>query len=81
MTILEETDVLSSLNPSIQNDSDQWPEFVLKNVKVISPETNKPASLLVAHGEYPLRVEGSLEEVDPEDLGIGRYTKLTLFEL
>ena len=65
--VLLEGDVLAPLDASIRGNTDQWPEFSLANVRVVSQETGQPVSLLAAHGGFRVRVEGVLEEVDEEN--------------
>ena len=65
--VLLEGDVLTPLDASIREDTDQWPEFSLANVRIVSQETEEPVSLLAAHGGFRVRVEGVLEEIDEEN--------------
>jgi len=55
-----ETDVLKPVDPSI-TDSDKWEIFVLSNAQVVYESNGKPASLLAAYADTPLRVEGRLQ--------------------
>ena len=64
--MLSEGDFLKPLDPAIQEDTDAWPEFVLKDVNIISQEIKEPVSLLAAHGDFLVRVEGVLEEIDSD---------------
>lgn len=68
---LHEGLVLEPLESSVRDDSTQWPEFSLKNIKVLSEATGGFVSLLTAHQGFPIRVEGILEEVDPAHLALG----------
>ena len=70
--MFSEGDFLKPLDPAIRVDTDAWPEFVLKNVKVVSQKTGEPANLLAAHGRFLVRVEGVLEEVDNEIAHLSR---------
>ena len=70
--MFSEGDFLKPLDPAIQEDSDAWPEFVLKNVKVVSQKTGEPANLLAAHGKFLVRVEGVLEKIDDEHAHLSR---------
>ncbi|MCJ1403731.1 hypothetical protein MMC11_006954 [Xylographa trunciseda] len=65
--VLHEGDVLLPLDASIRGDTDQWPEFALNNVKILSQQTREPVSLLGAHARSPMVVEGVLEEIDEEN--------------
>lgn len=67
-----ETDVLEALDPAILKDTEQWPQFTLKNVKVFSQITGKSISLLAAHELNSLRVEGMLDEVDRDYSDLGK---------
>lgn len=55
-----ELDVLIPANPAI--DSEDY--FVLSNAHVVYESNGKPASLLSAYADVPLRVEGRLEAPD-----------------
>lgn len=68
---LREGLVLKPLEPNAHEDSTHWPEFSLKDVKVLSEATEGCVSLLAAHQDFPIRVEGILEEVDPAHLELG----------
>ncbi|KAL9123356.1 MAG: hypothetical protein Q9187_000083 [Circinaria calcarea] len=67
---LQEGLVLEPLERSICDDSTQWPEFSLKNVRVLSEATGGFVSLLAAHQAFSVRVEGILEEIDPAYLAL-----------
>ena len=67
-----EGDFLKPLDSAVREDTDAWPEFVLKNVKVVSQKTGEPANLLAAHGKFLVRVEGVLEEIDNETAHLSR---------
>ncbi|KAF2126558.1 hypothetical protein P153DRAFT_399328 [Dothidotthia symphoricarpi CBS 119687] len=58
--LVPEADVLLPLDPSI-TDSDLWEIFVLRDAHVVYESNGKPASLLAAYADTPLRVEGRLE--------------------
>lgn len=75
--------VLKPLECNISKDSSQWPEFILKNVNILSEATGGLVSLLAAHQDFPIRVEGILEEVDPAHLALGTMQSFvpTLFLL
>lgn len=74
LAILEEN-VIQPLGPSAKDDQSQWPEFTLKNVKVTSP-TGTLVSLLSAHDNAPLRVEGTLDTVDRDYAHLGTIPML-----
>lgn len=57
---ISEADVLKPVDPSI-TDSDDWEIFVLSDAQVVYEGNGKPASLLAAYADTPLRVEGRLE--------------------
>ncbi|MCJ1376958.1 hypothetical protein MMC17_000048 [Xylographa soralifera] len=65
--VLHEGEVLLPLDASIKGDTDQWPEFALNNVKIVSQQTREPVSLLSAHARSLVVVEGVLEDVDEEN--------------
>ncbi|MCJ1431310.1 hypothetical protein MMC27_000661 [Xylographa pallens] len=65
--VLHEGEVLLPLDASIRGDTDQWPEFALNNVKIVSQQTREPVSLLSAHARSLVVVEGVLEDVDEEN--------------
>jgi hypothetical protein len=55
-----EGDVLKPVDPSI-TDSNEWEIFVLSNAHVVYESNGKPANLLTAYADTPLRVRGRLE--------------------
>lgn len=57
---IPESDILKPVDSSITN-SDDWEIFVLSNVQVFYESNGKPANLLVAYADTPLKVEGRLE--------------------
>jgi len=59
---LQELDILKRLEPSIKNDSDRWPEFVLEDCEVTSQDTGQPTSLLLARTGAKLRLQGVLSD-------------------
>lgn len=63
MAILEE-DVLEAKDPKIK-DSDNWPSYTLKRVKVLSQKTGDPVSLFAANIDNPVQVFGILEPLNP----------------
>ena len=70
--LIPEVKVLCPKDSAIQGDSDSWPEFGLTKVKITSKETGDLVSLLAAHKNYPVKVEGVLDEVDRDQLHLGR---------
>jgi len=67
-----EGDVLKPVDSSI-TDSDEWEIFVLSNAQVVYESNGKPASLLSAYTDTPLRVRGRLE---PPGRGQVKYRTL-----
>ncbi|KAF1847061.1 uncharacterized protein K460DRAFT_402425 [Cucurbitaria berberidis CBS 394.84] len=57
---ISEADVLKPVEPSI-TDSDDWEIFVLSDAHVVYESNGKPASLLSAYADTPLKVVGRLE--------------------
>lgn len=55
-----ELDVLKPIDPSI-TDPDDYEIFALSNAQVVYASNGRPASLLAAYADIPLRVEGRLE--------------------
>lgn len=55
-----EADILKAVDPSI-TDSDDWDIFILSEARISYESNGKPANLLVAYADTPLRVEGRLE--------------------
>ena len=56
--------MLAPRDPSTHTNSDEWPEFELKNVRVRTLDQSDPdtmSSLLLASEHYPLRVTGELQ--------------------
>ena len=74
-----EQNFIQPLAPGLREATDLWPEFSLRDVRITSQLSGKPISLLSAHVNNPVQVEGILEEVDPahEHLGTHR-SKLSL---
>ncbi len=58
MPILE-SDVLKPMDPSLSEDN--WAEFVLSDASVAYESNGKPANLLLAYADTPLKVQGCLE--------------------
>lgn len=63
MAILED-EILEARNPKIK-DSDNWPAYTLKRIKVLSPINGEPVSLFAANTDNPVQVLGTLGTVDP----------------
>ncbi|KAI4615569.1 uncharacterized protein J4E87_009027 [Alternaria ethzedia] len=55
-----ESEILKPLDASNTN-SDDWEIFVLSDARIVFESNGKPASLLAAYADTPLRVEGRLE--------------------
>lgn len=51
-------DVLKPVDPSITN-SDEWEIFALSNAHVVHEKNGKPANLLAAYADTPLKVVGT----------------------
>ncbi|KAF2681407.1 hypothetical protein K458DRAFT_444652 [Lentithecium fluviatile CBS 122367] len=58
-----ELEVLKPIGPSISH-ADDYEIFALSNAQVVYQSNGKPASLLAAYADTPLRVEGRLESLD-----------------
>jgi hypothetical protein len=54
-----EGDVLLPVKSTI--NSDNWEIFVLSDVQVVYESNGRPASLLAAYADTPLKVQGRLE--------------------
>ena len=57
---VSEIDILRPADPSIAN-SDHWEIFVLSDAHVVYECNGKPASLLSAYADTPLKIQGRLE--------------------
>jgi hypothetical protein len=55
---IPEGDVLRPVDASITN-SDEWEIFTLSNAKVVHEKNGRPANLLDAYADTPLRVVGT----------------------
>ncbi len=62
---VSEEDILHARDSRI-GDSDEWPLYTLRKVKVLSKETEEPVSLLSAHNDHPVTVLGTLEAVNSD---------------
>ncbi|KAF2703372.1 hypothetical protein K504DRAFT_473944 [Pleomassaria siparia CBS 279.74] len=58
--LTSELDILKPIDPSVTS-SDDYEIFALSNAQVVYASNGKPASLLAAYADTPLRVEGRLE--------------------
>ncbi|KAF2259372.1 hypothetical protein CC78DRAFT_503303 [Lojkania enalia] len=58
-----ELDILKPVDPSISNPDD-YEIFTLSDARVLYNSNGKPASLLAAYADTPLKVEGRLEQPD-----------------
>lgn len=65
-----EDQILKSRDPSVE-DENEWEEFSLTDVKVLIPGKSRYANLLDASPENPVRVVGSLNEVEDEQEHLG----------
>lgn len=64
---IPEADILAPRDPALDNSSDDWPEFELKDVRVHRPkEPSQLMSLLDAAVHYPVTIIGHLEPL-PKD--------------
>lgn len=75
---IPESDILAPRDPALENSSDDWPEFELKDVRVHIPEdVSQLTSLLDAAVHYPLTLTGHLEPLpkDQAHLQIQNTTK------
>lgn len=70
--LIAEEKVLRLKDAALKGDSDAWPEFGLAKIKITSQETGDLASLLTAHRTHPVKVEGFLDEVDEDQLHLGK---------
>ena len=75
MASVREEDVLMAKDPAIE-DSDQWPEFSLSRITVLSQDLGRPVSLLEAHEDCPVKVLGKLEPVGEEQLHLGSRVRV-----
>ncbi|KAI5357133.1 hypothetical protein Slin14017_G124540 [Septoria linicola] len=63
-----ELDILRPRDPSLDDDSDCWEEFTIRDATVHeSGDENALVSLLVAEAGFPLTVRGELERLDEPD--------------
>lgn len=63
-----ESDILAPRPPSLDDNTDEWNEFTLKNAYVHLPgDSSDTRSLLEASAGFPLTVVGQLEPLDEED--------------
>lgn len=59
---IPEGNLLAPRDPALDNNSDEWPEFELKDVKVSTPDDpSNLTSLLEAAAHYPLTLTGHIE--------------------
>ena len=70
MSTLPEERVLKSLDP-VPEDSNVWPDFQLREVKVFYQGKGRYADLLEASEENPLCVVGELMPLDDEQEQLG----------
>lgn len=68
-----ETDILKPRDPSVNDNPDEWPEFVLSKAHVHLPDDpDSTVDLLQAAAGFPLTVVGQLEPLDDEDAHLYR---------
>lgn len=67
-----EDQILKPRDPSVE-DENEWEEFSLADVKVLIPGKSRYANLLDASPDNPVRVVGSLNEVEDEQGHLGVY--------
>jgi hypothetical protein len=73
---IPEGNLLATLHPDLVNNSDEWPEFELKDVKVFTPnDPSNLTSLLEAAAHYPLTLTGHLEPLGKDQAHL--YTQTT----
>jgi hypothetical protein len=73
---IPEGNLLATLHPDLVNNSDEWPEFELKDVKVFTPnDPSNLTSLLEAAAHYPLTLTGHLEPLAKDQAHL--YTQTT----
>jgi hypothetical protein len=73
---IPEGNLLATLPPELVNNSDEWPEFELKDVKVFTPDDpSNLVSLLEAAAHYPLTLTGHLEPLAKDQAHL--YTQTT----
>ena len=64
---IPEADILAPRDPALENKSDDWPEFELKDVRVHLPDdASQSTSLLDAAAHYPLTLTGYLEPLSKD---------------
>lgn len=68
--LITEDAILKPKDPRLKN-SDDWPNFLLKNVNITNQQTGQQVSLLSAHKGNPVRVTGQLDEVEDEYRSLG----------
>jgi hypothetical protein len=62
--VLTEDQVLHPLDPASSADSDSWPEFALRDVRVLTQDGRRLTSLFSAHPTQRVVVEAALDKVD-----------------
>ena len=73
---IPEGNLLATLHPDLVNNSDEWPEFELKDVKVFTPnDPSNLTSVLEAAAHYPLTLTGHLEPLAKDQAHL--YTQTT----
>ena len=63
---IPEGNLLATLHPDLVNNSDEWPEFELKDVKVFTPnDPSNLTSLLEAAAQGPEALEAAIAALPP----------------
>lgn len=75
-----EDQILKPRDPSVE-DENEWEEFSLTDVKVLIPGKSRYANLLDASPDNPVRVVGSLNEVEDEQGHLGMTFFFIIFGL
>lgn len=73
---IPEGDVLKPVGPSITN-SDAWETFILSDAQVVYESNGKPANLLAAYADTPLKVTGRLEVMNRGQLKYCTFARRT----
>lgn len=62
---------LAKPKPPALSNSDEWPIFSIKKVRVVSQDTGELVSLLTAQKGHPVTVTGQLMKVEDDSLNRG----------
>jgi hypothetical protein len=77
MVVLDELKVLKPLEASIRDNSDEWPEFVLRRARVVSQRTGNMTDLLSARPGHLVTVTGRLGGLDKDMAHLGSLPYLS----